>query len=154
MGTIAPTVTKGHEATSGTTAYTATALANGASLTLNGGTTVTGAVGTEIAGLDVATNSNFSVKVTVTAIFGATIAGTSGVQVYAYRRKGGSTGGRVYAVVWAMSGFIPAVASGTGECELDLDASQDWQIKITNLDATNGITSIAVTIDKTVSLTD
>jgi hypothetical protein len=54
MGTIAPSVIKGHESALGTQAYHATALALAASLTMNGGTAVSGCFWTDNYGLDVA----------------------------------------------------------------------------------------------------
>jgi hypothetical protein len=98
------------------------------------------ASGTTTANVDV--SSKFEVQIQVQTTFG-TVAATSGIQIDVFRRIGT---GPVVDTVPIQTMTITSTASTTKDLSLALPTGK-YQVKLTNLDATNGVTATSITGD-------
>lgn len=96
------------------------------------------ASGTNTQAIDASTK--FEVQVQVEVAFG-TVAATSGLQVDVYRRFGaGPTDDSISVLTFT----IPSTASTTKDQSFALPTGK-YDVKLTNLDATNSVTGVTVT---------
>lgn len=87
-------------------------------------------------------SAKFEGQIQFVGAFG-TVAATAGIQVDCYRRIGS---GPVNDTISAVSFVIAAVASTTVKQSFVLPTGR-WNIKLTNLDATNSVTTVTLTDD-------
>lgn len=87
-------------------------------------------------------SAKFEAQVQFSGAFG-TVAGTAGIQVDCYRRIGS---GPAVDTVPAATFLVVAVASTTVKQSFVLQTGR-WNIKLTNLDATNSVTVCTLTDD-------
>lgn len=114
--------------------------------------TINNAAGNLLASTTITASSNATAILDVSAKFEAaiqasvtfgTVAATSGVQVDVFRRIGS---GPAVDTIAATTFTIPSTASTTKLVSFALPTGR-YQIKLTNLDATNSVTSVTLTTD-------
>lgn len=114
--------------------------------------TLTNAAGNLLASTSISASASTSFNVDLSAKFEGqiqigvtfgTVAATAGLQVQAFRRIGSGPANDTNAVT---TFFIPAVASTSSLQSFALPTGR-YSIKLTNLDASNGLTAVTATDD-------
>lgn len=110
----------------------------------NGKSSASLAAGASASTFDVDVSTSFEARLQVGATFG-TIAATAGLQIQIFELVGSTP---VADTVAGPGSQILAAVSGAQAMTVHLQTGK-WRVKLTNLDATNGLTSVYATFDLT-----